>query len=253
MRHHREPASHAQPDLYFAMDVSSAPAPRRRFPMLTRLRTRAVAALRSLRRRRGGALIDETERSRWAQERAVLLEDNTVARTEAHMLTQALRAWEALLRDAVFHRVILNRADELAELLTERLNASLAEVEGLAEVEITELRLPTAPAHAPTVTLLRYDGPLLSEWRIRWAPPSSQGGGAITLRGRKFGVSFQLVMAVGSIGFDGVVRCSCTDLNSLGKKNKNRVAKKMDDAIIMSSGARGAAAARQGCAGCGIS
>jgi hypothetical protein len=198
--------------MYFAMDMSSSTAAQRRPPFLTRLHTRAARLLHWLRRRRAGRPVEEGERARWAAERAVLLEDNAVARTEAHMLSQSLRGWETFVRDAVFYRAIDGRAAQLTAALSDRLNASLAEIEGLTEVEISELRLPTSPAHAPAVTLVRYDGPWLSEWRVRWEPPSAQAGGSITLRGRKFGVSFQLVMAVGSVRFDGLVRCTCVGL-----------------------------------------
>ena len=109
--------------------------------------------------------------------------------------------------------------EKFPALLSERLNASLTEVEGLAGVQITELRLPTSPERAPAVTLVRYDGPSLSEWRVRWAPPSSEVGCSLTLRGRKFGVSFEIVMAVGSIRLDGLIRCSCPLLGSPSRAN----------------------------------
>jgi len=72
---------------------------------------------------------------------------------------------------------------------------------------VTDLRLPSSVEHAPQVSLLKYAGPELSEWRVRWQPPSTQAGGSITLRGRKFGVTFSVVLGVGEIRFDGVVQC----------------------------------------------
>jgi hypothetical protein len=64
--------------------------------------------------------------------------------------------------------------------------------------------------------LQRYVDPSLSEWLVRWEPPSAQAGCTIALRGRKFGVSFTLVVAVGALvrhsesnsGSQSLRRCS---------------------------------------------
>ena len=72
-------------------------------------------------------------------------------------------------------------------------------------MEITELRLPSSSTHAPQVTLLRYKGPECLEAAVRWAPPVEEAGGSITLRGRKFGVSFTLAVAVSQLRLEGTL------------------------------------------------
>lgn len=58
---------------------------------------------------------------------------------------------------------------------------------------MTALRLPSSTDHAPSLTLAEYRGPEYSEWLLRWDPPSAQGSVTISLKGRKFGVSFSTV------------------------------------------------------------
>ena len=60
-------------------------------------------------------------------------------------LTARLTGWESLLRDALFYGGLHGRAAELTQHFGDRLRASLAEMEGVSEVDISELRLPTAP------------------------------------------------------------------------------------------------------------
>ncbi len=200
------------------------------------LRTRLSRLLRP--RRAGGAGDDaaaerarwESERTRWASERAMILEECTSARAEANRLSQTLDGWAALVRDALFYGGLHGRAASLTSIFADRLRASVAEVEGVTEIEITELRLPQSPEIAPELTLIKYCGPELSEWRLRWSPPASQAhslthrpavpsrltrvapsqaGGAITLRGRKFGVTFTLVVTVSAVKIDGRLQCCC--------------------------------------------
>lgn len=71
---------------------------------------------------------------------------------------------------------------------------------------MTELRLPSASEHTPQLRLLSYHGPELSEWEVSWGPPSTQASGSITLQGRKFGVSFTIVMSVGALWLKGGLR-----------------------------------------------
>ena len=189
--------------------------------MLARLRERLTNLLLRARRRAPGvdpgdyAALEaerrawEAERFKWADERSQLLEDCTAIRAEAQRLTAALEGWSALVRDAIFYGVVHGRAAHLKELVAEQLRASLAEIEGMTEVEVTELRLPTSSDFAPQLTLLKYNGPELAEWRLQWSPPPEMAGGAITLRGRKFGVSFKLVLTVSNVIIDGVLQCCC--------------------------------------------
>ena len=75
---------------------------------------------------------------------------------------------------------------------------------------MTELRLPTQPECAPRLALHQYCGPELSEWHVSWEPASTQAGGSIALRGRRFGVSFTIVVAVGSLRLSGLLVCRYT-------------------------------------------
>ena len=78
------------------------------------------------------------------------------------------------------------------------------------QLEVTELRLPTQPECAPRLALHQYCGPELSEWHVSWEPASTQAGGSIALRGRRFGVSFTIVVAVGSLRLSGLLVCRYT-------------------------------------------
>ena len=115
-------------------------------------------------------------RQRWAAEKAMLIADCTAARTEATDLTQKLHGWESLVRDILFYGGLHGRAAELTARFADQLRDSLGEVEGVQEVEVTELLLPSVPEYAPRFTLIKYCGPELSDWAVHWEPPSTQVG-----------------------------------------------------------------------------
>ena len=165
------------------------------------------------------------ERERWAAERQELLDDCTTCRQEVQRLTETLNGWSAIVRDALFYGLFSGPAmNEITELFAERLRNSVGEVEGVSEVEISELRLPTTSDAAPEVSLVRYGGPELSEWRVSWSPPPSQASGSITLRGRKFGVTFTLEVQVSKLQLDGQVQCCLSsEEGSLGVAKERSV------------------------------
>lgn len=150
------------------------------------------------------------ERQRWAEERKMLLADCTAVRAEAGEHERTLAGWSALVRDLLFYGVIHGRRKQATQRLAETLAASCSEVEGVTEVEVSELRLPSLADFAPSMALAKYAGPELSEWQLRWEPPSEQGGFSIKLSGRKFGVSFSLVVAVAALRVNGLLVCRST-------------------------------------------
>ena len=145
------------------------------------------------------------ERERWQAERRMILEDSAQVRATADELERVLGGWSALAHDLLFYGLFYGRKQQWIDKLTARLQRSVGEVEGVLELEITELRLPSSAECAPQLKLHKYAGPELSEWNISWEPPSSQAGGSIALKGRKFGVSFTIVVAVGSLKVNGLV------------------------------------------------
>ena len=155
----------------------------------------------------GGAADFRSQRRQWAAERQMLLDDCTAVRTQARELERVLGGWSSLVRDLLFYSLLYGKKAELLEFFHEQLRESIGEVEGVHEVEITELRLPSSSEHAPQIALLEYTGPDVSEWTLKWEPPSTQCGGSITLRGRRFGVSFTLVVAVSALRVQGLIVC----------------------------------------------
>ena len=149
----------------------------------------------------------EAQRQHWATERSSLLEDCTAIRAEAAALDRVMQGWSMLVRDLIFYGVLHGKSEQLVNLFTEQLRSSLGEVEGVHEVEISELRVPMISDYAPQLLLLSYHGPELSEWGLHWQPPTAQAGGAITLRGRKFGVSFSITVVVGGLQVQGHLIC----------------------------------------------
>ena len=143
------------------------------------------------------------ERQRWEQERKMLLEDCTSMRAEAAEAERMLQGWSSMIRDLLFYGFFYGRQQAMLERLTETLHDAVGEIDGVNEVEVTEFRLPAAPDFVPHLALTKYCGPELSEWMLRWEPPSIQAGGSICLRGRKFGVSFSIVVAVSAMRLHG--------------------------------------------------
>ena len=58
--------------------------------------------------------------------------------------------------------------------LSHILRGTVGEIDGVQDVEIHELRLPSASDFAPQLALAKYAGPELSEWNLKWEPPSAQ-------------------------------------------------------------------------------
>lgn len=152
----------------------------------------------------------EAERQRWQAERQMLLEDSAAVRRAADESERVLGGWSSLAHDLLFFGLLHGRRQEWIERLTAHLSRSLGEVEGVLDLEVTELRLPANAEFAPQLQLLKYAGPELSEWGVTWEPPSAHAGGSIALRGRRFGVSFTIVVAVGALRLNGVVVCRYT-------------------------------------------
>lgn len=152
-------------------------------------------------------LMFEAERVRWRNERQLLMEDSIGVRRMADEAERSLGSWSGMAHDLLFYGLIYGRHAYWTERLSAHLRRSLAEVEGVLELEITELRLPQSSEHAPRLKLLKYAGPELSEWAVAWEPPPAQAGASITLRGRRFGVSFTVVVAVGAIRLHGLLVC----------------------------------------------
>ena len=152
----------------------------------------------------------EAERQRWQAERRMLLEDSASVRHAADETERLLSCWSTLAHDLLFFGLFVGRRQQWIDKLTTYLSRSLGEVEGVLDLEITELRLPPNAELAPRVALVRYAGPELSEWRVTWDPPSAQAGGSIALKGRRFGVSFTIVVAVGSLSLSGLLVCRYT-------------------------------------------
>jgi len=168
-------------------------------------RSRAASALAP-----GGGADHESQRLQWEQERKMLLDDCTAVRAEAAGFERALEGYTAMLRDLLHFSLFHGKHADLKEFFTDRLRESVGEIEGVHEVEITELRLPLSSDHAPQLGLVRYCGPELSEWSVKWEPPTAAVGGAISLRGRKFGVSFTIVVAVGALKAQGLIMAKWT-------------------------------------------
>ena len=198
--------------------TQSAPLPlaRSRVSRINRLRGRLAKIIGPPQRGGTAPVADDTDlesmRQRWTAEKALLINDCTAARTEADQLQSTLQGWETLVRDLLFYGGLHGRAADLTARFAEQLRGSLGEVEGVQEVEVTELHLPSSSEYAPRIQLVKYCGPELSEWAVTWEPPSAQASGSITLRGRKFGVSFALVVAIGSLKLKGTMQCKwCPD------------------------------------------
>ena len=155
------------------------------------------------------------ERRRWSAERRELLDDCTAVRAQVAAMQRTLDGWSALLRDLLYYGALHGREAAIEAAVVEVLGAALGEVEGVQEVELAELSLPSGAEAAPNLTLRRYGGAgeltgrELSEWCVEWSPPPAIGG-CITLRGRKFGVSFSIAATVSNLKLRGTLCCRWT-------------------------------------------
>lgn len=151
----------------------------------------------------------EAERRQWAAERQLLLDDCTAIRAEAQTLALRMEGWTALVRDIFFYGALHDHVDLITHVLCSQLREHVSEVDGVSEVDVSELRLPSSSEFAPELQLLKYCGPELSEWQIRWEPPPAQAACSIMLHGRKFGVTFALVVSISKLRLDGELQCCC--------------------------------------------
>ena len=186
--------------------------------MFTQVRSSLRSALSRRRPREGGQVgsdaalraAHQAECQRWAAERQMLLTDCTTMRAEAHALTERLDGWSSLVRDLFFYGGLHDRVDQITHFLCARLRESVGEIDGVTEVDVSELRLPSSSEYAPELSLLRYCGPELSEWRVRWDPPPAQAACSIMLHGRKFGVTFTIVVSITAFHLHGELQCCCS-------------------------------------------
>lgn len=153
----------------------------------------------------------------WHAERLALLTERDKARAAAEQLERSLSGWAGLAQDVIFYGIFHGRREGWTEKLADHLRQSLSEVEGVVDLEVGELRLPTGAEFAPQLTLHKYVGPELSEWLLRWEPPSAQAGASITLKGRKFGVSFTVAVAIDELRLSGLLVCHWTPQESRPK------------------------------------
>ena len=181
--------------------------------LLSRTLSASVASV-SLSRRKprpavmpGGGMNDHRQ---WAAERQTLLDDCTAVRAEAAAFEHALEGYSAMMRDLLHYSVFHGKSAQLKQFFADRLRESVGEIEGVHDVEITELRLPSSSDCAPQLSLVQYGGPEMSEWRVKWEPPSSRVGAAISLRGRKFGVSFTIMLNVTGFKVSGAIKAKWT-------------------------------------------
>lgn len=143
----------------------------------------------------------------------MLLEDCAAVRKQAAELDLVLQGWSHMVRDLIFYALLYGRKSMWESRLSHILRGTVGEIDGVQDVEIHELRLPSASDFAPQLALAKYAGPELSEWNLKWEPPSAQVSGSIVLRGRKFGVSFSVNVAVSALRLHGelVLRWSPED------------------------------------------
>ena len=128
----------------------SAPPVGGRRSVFTRMRSGLRSAF-NLRQPRDGGPVEgdaalhatlQAERQRWAAERQMLLTDCTVIRAEAQVLTERLDGWSSLVRDLFFYGGLHDRVDAITHFLCARLRESVGEIDGVSEVEVSQLRPP---------------------------------------------------------------------------------------------------------------
>ena len=126
--------------------------------MFTRIRSGLRSALNLRWPREGGGLVEgdatlhatlQAERQRWAAERQMLLTDCTTIRAEAQALTERLDGWSSLVRDLFFYGGLHDRVDAITQFLCARLRESVGEIDGVSEVEVSELQSSAKPSPNP--------------------------------------------------------------------------------------------------------
>ena len=126
--------------------------------MFTRIRSDLRSALNLRWPREGGGLVEgdatlhatlQAERQRWAADRQMLLSDCTTIRAEAQALTERLEGWSSLVRDLFFYGGLHDRVDAITQFLCARLRESVGEIDGVSEVEVSELQSSAKPSPNP--------------------------------------------------------------------------------------------------------
>ena len=136
----------------------AAPPASGRRSVFTRIRSGLRSALNLRWPREGGGLVEgdatlhatlQAERQRWAAERQMLLTDCTTIRAEAQALTERLDGWSSLVRDLFFYGGLHDRVDAITQFLCARLRESVGEIDGVSEVEVSELQSSAKPSPNP--------------------------------------------------------------------------------------------------------
>lgn len=97
-----------------------------------------------------------------------------LAATEAKLAAadDQLRHWRAAAQEFTHASCFDPRTCQyFQETLTEVLTSSLLEVEGVEAVRWVSCSMPSVPAHAPRMDLVRWTGLSESLWDVIWAPP----------------------------------------------------------------------------------